>query len=136
MQGTRSNDDGSTIVNSTIVQPNGDIIRCDWRVEDVAGKTMITDLFVEGVSLRTTHRSDFASAIQSQWRHGEGPARRAAAEGQQPVAICGGFGLCRLARFVGPFRFQQTNSIFLPPLPSAPKGARVRRGRAGVEVAA
>ena len=65
VQGTRSNDDGSTIVNSTIVQPNGDIIRCDWRVEDVAGKTMITDLFVEGVSLRTTHRSDFASAIQS-----------------------------------------------------------------------
>jgi phospholipid transport system substrate-binding protein len=65
VQGTRSNDDGSTIVNSTILQPNGDVIRLDWRVEDVAGKTLITDLFVEGVSLRTTHRSDFASAIQS-----------------------------------------------------------------------
>jgi phospholipid transport system substrate-binding protein len=63
--GTRSNDDGSTIVNSTIDQPNGDIIRLDWRVEGDASKPVITDLLVEGVSLRTTHRSDFASAIQS-----------------------------------------------------------------------
>ena len=61
----RANDDGSTVVNSTIQQPNGDIIRLDWRVEDQGGKPMITDLLVEGVSLRTTHRSDFASAIQS-----------------------------------------------------------------------
>lgn len=65
VNGARSNDDGSTIVNSIINRPNGDIIRLDWRVEDEAGKTMITDLLVEGVSLRTTHRSDFASAIQS-----------------------------------------------------------------------
>lgn len=63
--GARSNDDGSTIVNSTINQPNGDIIRLDWRVEGEASKPVITDLLVEGVSLRTTHRSDFASAIQS-----------------------------------------------------------------------
>ena len=33
--------------------------------EDQSGTTKITDLLVEGVSLRTTHRSDFASAIQS-----------------------------------------------------------------------
>ena len=65
VNGARSNDDGSQIVNSIINQPNGDIIRLDWRVEDESGKTMITDLLVEGVSLRTTHRSDFASAIQS-----------------------------------------------------------------------
>ncbi len=63
--GTRANDDGSMVVTSTIQQPNGDIIRLDWRVEDEGGKTQITDLLVEGVSLRTTHRSDFASAIQS-----------------------------------------------------------------------
>ena len=65
VNGARSNDDGSTIVNSIINRPNGDIIRLDWRVEAESGKTMITDLLVEGVSLRTTHRSDFASAIQS-----------------------------------------------------------------------
>ena len=61
----RGNDDGSTIVNSTIDRPNGDIIRLDWRVEDQSSTTRITDLLVEGVSLRTTHRSDVASAIQS-----------------------------------------------------------------------
>jgi phospholipid transport system substrate-binding protein len=61
----RGNDDGSMIVNSTIDRPNGDIIRLDWRVEDQSGASKITDLLVEGVSLRTTHRSDVSSAIQS-----------------------------------------------------------------------
>ena len=63
--GARGNDDGSTLVNSSVDRPNGDIIRLDWRVDDRSGATRITDLIVEGVSLRTTHRSDFASAIQS-----------------------------------------------------------------------
>jgi phospholipid transport system substrate-binding protein len=61
----RGNDDGSTTVNSTVDRPNGDIIRLDWRVEDQSGTTRIIDLLVEGVSLRTTHRSDVASAVQS-----------------------------------------------------------------------
>ena len=63
--GAHSNDDGSMLVNSTVDQPGGDLIRLDWRVEDQSGTTRIIDLLVEGVSLRTTHRSDFASAIQS-----------------------------------------------------------------------
>jgi phospholipid transport system substrate-binding protein len=63
--GAHGNDDGSTLVNSSVDRPNGDIIRLDWRVEDESGTPKITDLLVEGVSLRTTHRSDFASAIQS-----------------------------------------------------------------------
>jgi phospholipid transport system substrate-binding protein len=63
--GAHGNDDGSMMVNSSVDRPNGDIIRLDWRVEDQSGTTKITDLLVEGVSLRTTHRSDFASAIQS-----------------------------------------------------------------------
>jgi phospholipid transport system substrate-binding protein len=61
----RPNDDGSVIVNSHINRPNGDVIRLDWRSEDVGGQLKITDLIVEGVSLRTTRRSEFASAIQS-----------------------------------------------------------------------
>src|SRR6266481_5787136 len=36
-----------------------------WRVADQANTMRIIDLVVEGVSLRATHRSDFASAIQS-----------------------------------------------------------------------
>ena len=63
--GAHGNDDGSMLVNSSVDRPNGDIIRLDWRVEDKSGTTKIIDLLVEGVSLRTTHRSDFASAIQS-----------------------------------------------------------------------
>lgn len=63
--GAHGNGDGSTLVSSTVDQPNGDPIRLDWRIEDQSGTTRITDLIVEGISLRTTHRSDFASAIQS-----------------------------------------------------------------------
>jgi phospholipid transport system substrate-binding protein len=63
--GSRGNDDGSVVVNSRINRPNGDVIRLDWRVEQVGGSLKISDLIVEGVSLRTTYRSDFASAIQS-----------------------------------------------------------------------
>jgi phospholipid transport system substrate-binding protein len=57
--------DGSIVVNTHIDRPNGDIIRLDWRVADQADTMRIIDLVVEGVSLRATHRSDFASEIQS-----------------------------------------------------------------------
>jgi phospholipid transport system substrate-binding protein len=57
--------DGSVVVNTQVDRPNGDIIRLDWRVADQADTLRIIDLVVEGVSLRATHRSDFASAIQS-----------------------------------------------------------------------
>ncbi len=57
--------DGSVVVNTNVGRPNGDIIRLDWRVADQANTMRIIDLVVEGVSLRATHRSDFASAIQS-----------------------------------------------------------------------
>src|SRR6266403_1107893 len=43
---------------------DGDVIHLDWRVAGEAPAMRIIDLVVEGVSLRTTHRSDFASAIQ------------------------------------------------------------------------
>ena len=57
--------DGSVIVNSYVNQANGDVIHLDWRVADQGDAMRIVDLVIEGVSLRTTHRSDFASAIQS-----------------------------------------------------------------------
>jgi len=64
VSGTLANDDGSVTVNSLIDRPNGDQIRLDWRVEDVSG-LKISDLIVEGVSLRTTYRSDVGSVIQN-----------------------------------------------------------------------
>lgn len=62
--GSQANDDDSTTVNSLINQPNGDVVRLDWRVAD-AGGLKISDLIVDGVSLRTTYRSDVASVIQN-----------------------------------------------------------------------
>ena len=64
VSGALANDDGSVTVNSLIDRPNGDQIRLDWRVEDVSG-LKISDLIVEGVSLRTTYRSDVGSVIQN-----------------------------------------------------------------------
>jgi len=62
----KPNDDGTITVNSHIDQANGDVIHLDWRIEDQGGQLRIIDLEVEGVSLRITHRSDTASAIQSE----------------------------------------------------------------------
>jgi phospholipid transport system substrate-binding protein len=62
----KPNDDGTITVNSHIDQANGDVIHLDWRIEDQGGQLRIIDLEVEGVSLRITHRSDIASAIQSE----------------------------------------------------------------------
>jgi len=64
VSGALANDDGSVTVNSLIDRPNGDQIRLDWRIEDVSG-LKISDLIVEGVSLRTTYRSDVGSVIQN-----------------------------------------------------------------------
>jgi len=59
-----ANDDGSITVNSRINRSNGDVVRLDWRVADADG-LKISDLSVDGISLRTTYRSDVASVIQS-----------------------------------------------------------------------
>ena len=61
---SQANDDDSITVNSLINRPNGDVVRLDWRVAD-AGGLKISDLIVDGVSLRTTYRSDVASVIQN-----------------------------------------------------------------------
>jgi phospholipid transport system substrate-binding protein len=57
--------EGTVVVNSHVDRPNGDTIHLDWRVAGESSQPRIIDLTIEGVSLRTTHRSDFASAIQS-----------------------------------------------------------------------
>lgn len=64
--GGRQDDDGSFTVNSHIDRLNGDVLHLDWRIEDQDGRLRITDFTVEGMSLRITHRSDIASAIQSE----------------------------------------------------------------------
>ncbi len=62
---SRTEADGSTVVSSHIDGLWGSLIRLDWRVAGEVGAMRIIDLMVEGISLRATHRSDFASAMQS-----------------------------------------------------------------------
>jgi phospholipid transport system substrate-binding protein len=62
--GSHANDDGSITVNSLINRPTGEVMRLDWRVVDESG-LKISDLIVEGVSLRTTYRSDVSSVVQN-----------------------------------------------------------------------
>ena len=64
VSGSQANNDDSITVNSLVSRPNGDVVRLDWRVAD-AGGLKVSDLIVEGVSLRTTYRSDVASVIQN-----------------------------------------------------------------------
>ena len=42
------------------------MVHLDWHIEDQGGQLRITDLTVKGVSLHIIHRSDIASAIQSE----------------------------------------------------------------------
>lgn len=53
-----------TLVRSHILDPNGQKISVDWRVREKNGGHKIIDIIVEGVSMATTQRSEFASIIQ------------------------------------------------------------------------
>ena len=51
-----------TIVTSEVVRQNGQPIRLDWYV---GGQSKIEDVYVDGVSMKVTHRDEFASIIQN-----------------------------------------------------------------------
>lgn len=51
----------SQLVRSKSVPP----IRIEWRVSQPAGRYLVTDIVVEGVSLAQTTRSEFSSVIRS-----------------------------------------------------------------------
>jgi len=57
--------DGRDMVNTLITRPQGPPVRLDWRVEQVDGRMVVTDIVVEGVSMVVTQRSEFASVIRS-----------------------------------------------------------------------
>ena len=48
-------------VNTDIEQKDGEPVHVDYRLRDNGGNSRIIDISVEGVSLLTTHRSEFAS---------------------------------------------------------------------------
>ncbi|MCK5546018.1 MAG: ABC transporter substrate-binding protein [Rhodospirillaceae bacterium] len=53
------------IVYSELVRPGGDgVIRVDWRVRQNGDNYKIVDVYVEGISMGQTQRSEFASVIK------------------------------------------------------------------------
>ena len=52
-------------VSSTFSFPDSDPMRIDWWVNGTASTYRIVDIVVEGISMRVTHRSEFASVIRT-----------------------------------------------------------------------
>jgi phospholipid transport system substrate-binding protein len=69
-----------TIVTSQVLRRGGQPIEIDWHVAELDGRPVITDVQVDGVSMKVTHRSEFASIIQ---RNGGRPEALLAAMRQQ-----------------------------------------------------
>jgi phospholipid transport system substrate-binding protein len=62
--GSRSDSEGA-IVTSEIIRPQGaPPIKVDWRLSTRDGLYKISDVIIDGVSMRTSERSEFASVIQ------------------------------------------------------------------------
>ncbi|MDH3335531.1 MAG: ABC transporter substrate-binding protein [Rhodospirillaceae bacterium] len=54
-----------SMVYSELVRPNSnDVIRVDWRVRRNGDRYRIVDVYVEGISMGQTQRSEFASVIK------------------------------------------------------------------------
>ena len=65
VRGSHSDADG-VIVSTDVVSPgNPTPLRIDWRlITDNNGSYKINDVIVEGISMTTTQRSEFASVVQ------------------------------------------------------------------------
>ncbi len=56
---------GDVIVSSEITRASDKPVQVNWRVRERDGRAQIVDVYVEGVSMGQTQRSEFASVIQS-----------------------------------------------------------------------
>lgn len=71
---------GETVVSSEVTKPGGQPTRIDWHVVNNGGRYLVTDVAVDGVSMKVTQRQEFASIIQ---RNGGRPEALLAALRQQ-----------------------------------------------------
>jgi phospholipid transport system substrate-binding protein len=55
---------GETVVTSQVATGGGSAVTIDWHVQNHHGRFVVTDVVVDGVSMKTTQRSEFASIIQ------------------------------------------------------------------------
>lgn len=61
--GSRANG-AETVVTSQVVRRSGNPIEMDWHVINSGGRFLVSDVYVDGVSMRLTHRQEFAAIIQ------------------------------------------------------------------------
>lgn len=71
---------GETVVTSQVTKQGGQPTEIDWHVINNGGRPLVTDVNVDGVSMKITQRSEFASIIQ---RNGGRPEALLAALRQQ-----------------------------------------------------
>lgn len=53
-----------TVVSSNVVTPSGGNYRVDWYMADRGGADRISDLVIERVSMKMTHRNEIARWIE------------------------------------------------------------------------
>ena len=53
-----------TVVASEIIRPGGKPVRMDWHLIQNAGQYKVSDVYVDGVSMKATERDEYASIIQ------------------------------------------------------------------------
>jgi phospholipid transport system substrate-binding protein len=53
-----------TIVTSQVAKSNGKIVEIDWHVIDRGGRDLVTDVAIDGVSMKAAQREAFAGIIQ------------------------------------------------------------------------
>lgn len=75
---------GETVVMSQVQRRSGNPIQIDWHVMDRGGRLVVTDVVVDGVSMRVTQRSEFAAIVQ---RNGGQPDALIAALRQQVAQV-------------------------------------------------
>ena len=68
--GTRPMGD-ATVVSSQVIRQGGNPVEIDWHVINHGGRFLVTDVVVDGVSMKTTQRSEFAAIIQRNGGHPE-----------------------------------------------------------------
>jgi phospholipid transport system substrate-binding protein len=61
--GSRPGPEDMATVTSTVVEPDGPATKIDWVVGDAGGKQKIRDIKIEGVSMITSYRDQFANEI-------------------------------------------------------------------------
>ncbi len=55
---------GETVVTSQVVRHNGAPVEIDWHVIDHGGRPLVTDVYIDGVSMKAAQRSEFAGIIE------------------------------------------------------------------------